>query len=354
MRYDYPSIAPDLIADLRKVTAQVYAGPVEKSILALVELRVSQINGCAFCIDRHAREAHRAGVPFGMIIGLSAWRDDRRFAGTLRAALALAEALTDPAHRSERDAAYDALDGLVSQAEIVHLTIAIGLAGAWNRIASGCRRHVGDAPWPHDGGRQTLRQVEVQAQPVPHVTPGADSSQDTAPTEWSEYRRMLSVAPSSIANLVRAIPEGLWQQTDAPGRWTIQQIVGHLVHVETEGWLQRLRQIHDQTAPVLQRVEAHLHVDRFAVLPMEELLSRFADLRRDNLQRTDELCLDSSSMALTSAHPDQGPVQLRHLIATWCMHDLSHLDQIVRIIGVAYADRVGPLAAYLRLCRRQP
>jgi hypothetical protein len=47
-------------------------------------------------------------------------------------------------------------------------------------------------------------------------------------------------------------------------------------------------------------------------------------------------------------------VQLGHLIATWCMHDLSHLDQIVRIIGIEYADRVGPLAAYLRLCRREP
>jgi AhpD family alkylhydroperoxidase len=171
MRYDYPSIAPLLVADLRKVTVQVYAGPVEKSILSLVELRVSQINGCAFCIDRHAREAHQAGVPLGMIIGLSAWRDDRRFVGTLRAALALVEALTDPAHRSERDAAYDALDGLVSEAEIVHLTIAIGLAGAWNRIASGCQRHVGDAPWPHDGGRQTLRQAKVQTQPVPNVAP---------------------------------------------------------------------------------------------------------------------------------------------------------------------------------------
>lgn len=353
MRYDYPSIAPVLIGDLRKVTAQLHAGPVEKSVLALVELRVSQINGCAFCIDRHAREAHREGVPLEMIIGLSAWRHDRRFAGTLRAALALAEAMTDHAHRSERDAAYEALDGLVSQAEIVHLTIAIGLAGAWNRIASGCERPIVDAPWPHDGGRQTMRHAEVSAQPVPDVTPETDSSQNTPAIEWGGYHSLLSVAPSNLTNLVRAIPEELWKQTDAPGRWSIHQIVGHLVHVETEGWLPRIRQIHAQTAPVLPRVDAHLHVDRYAALAMDVLLSRFSELRRDNLQQMHALLLDQDCLARTSTHPDRGPVQLRHLIATWCMHDLSHLDQIVRIIGNVYADRVGPLAPYLRLCRRE-
>lgn len=148
MRYDYASIAPKIISDLRRVTAQLHAGPVDRSTLALVELRVSQINGCAFCIDRHAREALQAGVSLGMIIGLCAWRDDQRFVGAVRAALALAEALTDPAHFAERDAAFAALDAFVSAAETVHLIIAIGVAGAWNRIASGSQRHVGDAPWP--------------------------------------------------------------------------------------------------------------------------------------------------------------------------------------------------------------
>ena len=151
MRYDYPAIAPTITADLRRVTAQVHAGPVDRSILALVELRVSQLNGCAFCIDRHAREAFQAGISLGMIIGLSAWRDDQRFTGSLRAALALAEALTVPDRHAEREAAYAALDGLMSEAQTVHLTIAIGLAGAWNRIASGCQRQPDAAPWPQEG-----------------------------------------------------------------------------------------------------------------------------------------------------------------------------------------------------------
>lgn len=353
MRYDYPSMAPTLIADLRRVTAQLHAGPVGRSILALVELRVSQINGCAFCIDRHAREAHQAGVTLGMIIGLSAWRDDRRYADTLRAALALAEALTDPVHRSERDAAYDALDSLVSQAEIVHLTMAIGLAGAWNRIASGCRRDVGDAPWPHDGGHQASRAAASQTQPFTKVTSETETHQHQAASEWIEYRSLLSAAPRIVSSLVRAIPDDLWRITGASDRWTIQQIIGHLVHVETEGWLPRIRQINDQAEPVLQRVDAHLHVDRFAALPMEELLTRFSELRQDNLQQMDALHLDSDNLARTGVHPDQGFVQLRHLIATWCMHDLSHLDQIVRNIASAYTERVGPLAAYLRLCRRE-
>ena len=148
MRYDYPSIAPTLTADLRRVTAQLHLGPLDRRTLALVELRVSQINGCAFCSDRHARDALRAGTSLGMVIGLSTWRDDQRFDPKVRAMLALAEALSEPRQHAERHAAYAALDEMLTPAEIVHLTIAISLAGAWNRIASGCQRQPEDALWP--------------------------------------------------------------------------------------------------------------------------------------------------------------------------------------------------------------
>ena len=351
MRYDYPSIAPVLIADLRRVTAQMHGGPVERSTLALVELRVSQLNGCAFCIDRHAREALRAGVPLGMVIGLSAWRDDQRFSGTLRAALALAEALTEPVHHADRDAAYAALDALVSPAETVHLTIAIALAGAWNRIASGCQRQVVDAPWPQVDVLAASSRVLYQTQTEANTVEGVVACQDHPSDAWAEYRSLLSTAPDVITSLIRSLPHEIWHEREAPGQWSIHQVAAHLVHMEVDGWMPRIRQMYDQSAAVLPRVDAHTHLAQFAARPMEELLSQFSDQRRGNVLEMDAYQWDSDQLDRTAEHPDQGPLQIRHLIATWCMHDLSHMDQIVRIIGVAYAGRVGPLAPYLRLCR---
>ncbi len=345
MRYDYPSIAPTLTADLRRVTAQLQHGPLDRRTLALVELRVSQINGCAFCIDRHGRDALRAGASLGMVIGLSAWRDDQRFDPKVRVMLALAEAWCDPGQHADRHAAYAALDEVLTPAEIVHLTIAISLAGAWNRIASGCQRQPENAPWPQSPTSTGDSKPAASFKVVDYT-----QHQQSEP-DWKEYSNLFSGTPALITGLIRSLPQRLWHETDAPGRWTIQQIAAHLVHTEEESWMPRIRLIHDQSAAKLPRVDAHRHLERYATWSMEDLLVRFGEMRQQNLQQMEALQLDADQLTRVGEHPDQGPVQLRHLIATWCMHDLDHLDQMVRVVGARYASHAGPLATYLRICR---
>lgn len=344
MRYDYQSLAPTMTTDMRRATLQLHAGPVDRRIVALVELRVSQINGCAFCIDRHAREAFRAGIPLGMVIGLNAWRDDHRFDATTRAALALAEATCDPGQHEQRSAAYAALDSLMNPAEVVHLTMAIALAEAWNRIASGCQRQPADAPWPLEAMLPPRAEGEdrMPSSKAPLV-PGNTE-------EIDEYRRLLRATPAILTSLIMAL-RTFWQTADGPGRWTIHQVAAHLLHTEVESWMPRIRHIHEQTAAVLPRVEAHLHLTRYDEIAMEVLLSRFTDQRRDNLRQLEAIDLDGDGLARTGEHQDRGRVELRQLISTWCMHDLDHVDQIIRIVGAGYASRVGPMAAFLRICR---
>lgn len=165
MDYDYMTWAPALIADLRRVTAQLDAACLDPHLRVLVELRVSHLNGCAFCIDKHAMEAQRLGIPEALVVGLSGWHHDGRYDERLRVALAWADALTLPRDATAYERAYDALPRCLSADEIVHLTIAIALTQAWNRIAGGLRR------------QPPLRQPRLVAHPSPQAV------HDLAPAE---------------------------------------------------------------------------------------------------------------------------------------------------------------------------
>ncbi len=102
---------------------------------ALVEMRVSQINGCAFCLDMHATDARKLGERQQRLDCLPAWGECELFDAAEKAALAWAEALTDVSHTHAPDEAYDALTGHFSEQQIVDLTLIVAMINCWNRIA---------------------------------------------------------------------------------------------------------------------------------------------------------------------------------------------------------------------------
>lgn len=111
------------------------AGPLGADIRALVEVRASQINGCAFCLAMHADEARAAGVPQRKLDTVAGWREDPTFTATERAALGLTEAMTRVGDGNRVDdgtwaAARDAFD----DAELASLLYTIGLIQVWNRL----------------------------------------------------------------------------------------------------------------------------------------------------------------------------------------------------------------------------
>lgn len=114
-------------------------GSVDAKLRALVELRVSQINGCVFCVDRHSGEARELGETQQRLDCLVAWQESRLFDDAERAALAWAESLTRVAETHAPDAVYDALAAHFSEQQIVDLTLITATMNAWNRIAIGHR-----------------------------------------------------------------------------------------------------------------------------------------------------------------------------------------------------------------------
>lgn len=132
-------VAPEAIKPMLALEESIATGGLEKSLIHLVKTRASQINGCAFCIHMHTREARRDGESEERLYLLDAWRESPLYTPRERAALAWTEALTRIAETHAPDEDYDALAGQFDEAEKVKLTVAIMAINAWNRLAIGFR-----------------------------------------------------------------------------------------------------------------------------------------------------------------------------------------------------------------------
>lgn len=117
---------------------------LEQSLLELVEMRASQINGCAFSMDRHSKDARGNGETEQRLYTLSAWRGTAFFTNRERAALAWTEALTLVSEDSVPDDVYTEVRKEFGEEELVNLSLAIIAANAWNRLAIGFRTIPGE------------------------------------------------------------------------------------------------------------------------------------------------------------------------------------------------------------------
>ncbi len=119
---------------------------IDRKLQALVELRVSQINGCGYCVDLHSAQARARGETQQRLDCLPAWWECDFFDEPEQAAFRWAEALTDVARTHAPDEIYDALAAHYTDEQIVDLTLIISTMNAWNRIAIGHRKHPARRP----------------------------------------------------------------------------------------------------------------------------------------------------------------------------------------------------------------
>jgi len=118
-------------------------GKVERRLFELVKIRASQINGCAYCLDMHTKEARLAGETEQRIYALNAWRETPFFSDRERAALEWTEAVTRVADTHVPDEIYDRVKTQFDEAELVALTFAVVVINSWNRLAVSFRVPVG-------------------------------------------------------------------------------------------------------------------------------------------------------------------------------------------------------------------
>lgn len=138
-RLDPFAVAPEIMQAMRELENRVKNSGLEHSLIELVKTRASQINGCAYCIHMHTRDARANGESEERLYLLPAWEESPLYTERERAALQWTEALTLVSETHAPDSAYDALKAHFSEEEQVKLTLLIGTINAWNRIAIGFR-----------------------------------------------------------------------------------------------------------------------------------------------------------------------------------------------------------------------
>jgi AhpD family alkylhydroperoxidase len=146
-RLPWTSLAPAQYKSMYAVSQSLVESPLGGKLIELVQTRVSQINGCAFCLDMHVRELRKSGEAWQRLNVLSAWRETEFFSAREQAALAWAETMTRLADsHTEREVEFQALRAHFSDAEIVELTWVIAAINAWNRMAIGMHQPVAADP----------------------------------------------------------------------------------------------------------------------------------------------------------------------------------------------------------------
>ncbi len=142
-RLDYKKASPGAFGAMLGLEKYVRQSGLEQPLLELVKMRVSQINGCAYCLDMHSKDARAAGETEQRLYLLAAWRETDFYTERERAALAWAEALTLLAGHEVSDELYEQVHRQFDDKAIVDLTLAVIAINSWNRLAIPFRAEAG-------------------------------------------------------------------------------------------------------------------------------------------------------------------------------------------------------------------
>ncbi|HEY0461627.1 MAG TPA: DinB family protein [Pyrinomonadaceae bacterium] len=163
---------------------------------------------------------------------------------------------------------------------------------------------------------------------------------------------ILSNTPETVKSLLENLSDDWINSAEEAESWSPFDIVGHLIHAEETDWIPRagiiLRQGENRTFEPF---------DRFAMFEnskgktLGELLETFAERRRESLETLKSWKLSDEQLALKGMHPELGAVTLEQLLATWVVHDLTHIRQIVTVLAKKYAGAVGVWKEYLSILK---
>lgn len=138
-RLDYKKAPHEALQPLYALEQYIRKSGLETTLLELVRMRASQINGCAYCLDMHSKDARAEGETEQRLYGLSAWRETPYYTDRERAALEWTEAVTLVSRDQVPDEVYERVRGHFSETELINLTMAVIAINGWNRLAISMR-----------------------------------------------------------------------------------------------------------------------------------------------------------------------------------------------------------------------
>jgi hypothetical protein len=158
-----------------------------------------------------------------------------------------------------------------------------------------------------------------------------------------EAIHVLEATPGALRALLGDLPEAWLKFQEDPEAWSPRSVLVHFIHNERTNWIPRARVILSDEkvrrfAPFRQMPEEA----EFESASVDQLLTQFADLRKQNLSALQGLGLTQDDFDREAEHPVLGTVNLRQLLATWTVHDMNHLHQIAKTLAKRYREAVGP------------
>ena len=164
----------------------------------------------------------------------------------------------------------------------------------------------------------------------------------------SDALAILTRTPAILNAWLRGLPDACVLRNEGKDTWSAFDIVGHLIVGERTDWMPRVRVIlEDGEARPFDPFDRFAQAKESQGKSLEQLLDDFTRLRRENLAGLRAQNLQPEDMTRRGRHPALGVVTLSELLATWAVHDLTHVHQLARVMAHQYRDAVGPWSAYL-------
>jgi len=165
--------------------------------------------------------------------------------------------------------------------------------------------------------------------------------------ELDEAIEILRRTPAVLEAWLGGMPDSWIHSSEGPGTFTPFQVVGHLIYGEMADWIPRTRIILEAgESRTFVPFDRRGHEPLIAGRPIGDLLLEFAELRRKSL---DDLRALNPNLDAAGTHPEFGRVTLRQMLASWVVHDMSHISQIARVMAKQYAEATGPWRAYMTI-----
>jgi len=168
--------------------------------------------------------------------------------------------------------------------------------------------------------------------------------------QLDQAKQILHDTPGTLRSLLEHLPEPWITANEGDNTWSPFDVLGHLIHGEETDWIPRARIIlNDGEARSFEAFDRFAMFEKSKGRTLAELLAKFETARQTSLRELDEMRLTPELLEKRGRHPELGEVTLGQLLATWVVHDLDHIAQIVRVMSRQYKDAVGPWSAFLRV-----
>ncbi|MFD2045230.1 DinB family protein [Ornithinibacillus salinisoli] len=168
-----------------------------------------------------------------------------------------------------------------------------------------------------------------------------------------EAIEVLERTPKTLGYFLSDLSDGWLQCNEGEGTWNVTEVVEHLIEGEKTNWIPRLETIlQDGESKPFPPFDRFAHLNETTEKSMEQKLAEFTTIRASNINKLKTIVDSDSQLELTGIHPAFGVVKLRELLSTWVVHDLTHINQCVRVMAERYRTDVGPWNEYLGILKR--